>query len=399
MDTFNVVSPAGLDRANLNAAKERTYFFWVIALSLLIWTGLAVSIIGLFYAAMFGFFLWLGNGLLVAYLRSEGVKVGEAQLPELAATLRSVCAELGVAAPPALYVIQSGGMLNAFATRHSGRDFVVVYSDLLEALGPASREMRFLLGHEIGHLKSRHILKQTLLAPGMFFPLIGAAYRRSWETSCDRYGTLAAGDVNAAARGLLVLAGGRQHGPALNAASYTAQYSDDRGFFVSLHELTSTYPTLSRRVVDVLALRDGAAPRRAPRHPFAYLLGALIPGGGVGTASPANALVMIVLIGLLAAMAIPAFQKVRQNSESKACYNNQRMLVAALDQYRLENEKGASTWADIVGPDKFVKQMPACPTAGEYSAKYSDDEGYAIECTRHGNHLHPPASQPVPSGR
>lgn len=389
MDTSTVVSPAGLDRSNLNAAKERTYFIWVIALSLLLWIGLAVSIVGLFYAAMFGFFLWLGNGLLVAYLRSEGVKVGEEQLPELAATFRSVCTELGIANPPALYVVQSGGLLNAFATRHSGRNFVVVFSELLEALGPSSREMRFLLGHEIGHLKSSHILKQTLLAPGMFFPLIGPAYRRSWETSCDRYGTLAAGDVNAAARGLLVLAGGRQHGPQLNAASYTAQYSNDRGFFVSLHELTSTYPTLSRRVVDVLALRDGAAPRRAPRHPVAYLLGALMPGG-VGTASPANALVVIVMIGLLAAMAIPAFQKVRQTSQLKACHNNERILVAVLDQYRLENGKGASTWEDVVGPGKLVAQMPICPTGGEYSAKYDETEGYDIECTQHGSHRRPP---------
>lgn len=391
MDNDTVVSPVGLSPANLNAPKEHTYFYWVVAISVLAWLALAATIVGLFYAALIGFFLWLGNGLLVAYLRAEAVKVSERQLPELAATFREVCATLGVAQPPALYILQSGGLLNAFAARHAGRDFVIVYSDLLEALGPSSGEMRFLLGHEIGHLKSKHILKQVLLAPGLFCPLAGPAYRRAWETSCDRYGALAAGDLRSAARGLLVLAGGRQHGPTLDVGSYTAQYTDERGFFISLHELTSTYPTLARRVLDVLALRDGTTPARAPRSPFAYLVAAMLPGGGAGTASPAGALVAVVMIGLLAAMAIPAFQKVRSNSIQLACFNNQRQLVAGFDQYTLEQGKKAETWDDVVGAGKLITTMPLCPANGEYSANYGDEGNAVVECSVHGDHRSPPS--------
>lgn len=390
METTQPCAPAGLAPHNLNAPKERTYFFWVLLISVLVWIGLAISVVGLFYVAVFGFFIWLANGLLVAYLRAEAVKVSDRQMSELAATFRSVCESLGVKRPPALYVLQSGGLLNAFATRHTGRDFVVVYSDLLEAIGPNSREMRFLLGHEIGHLKSGHILKQVLLAPGLFFPLIGPAYRRAWETSCDRYGALAAGDVNAAARGLLLLAGGRQHGPHLDVAAYTAQYTDERGFFISLHELTSTYPTLSRRVLDVLGLAQGTTPPRAPRHFAAYLLGALMPGGGAGTASPAGALVVIVMVGLLAAMAIPAFQKVRHTSEQKACFNQQRMLVAAFDQFQLESGAPAQKWTDVVGEGKIITTMPICPRQGEYNASHDEATGYTVECSVHGDHRHPP---------
>ncbi len=57
----------------------------------------------------------------------------------------------------ALYVLQSGGILNAFAARHAGRSFVVVYSDFMDVLGADWREMKFILGHEIGHLRSRHV--------------------------------------------------------------------------------------------------------------------------------------------------------------------------------------------------------------------------------------------------
>lgn len=393
MESAPLMPPVGLAPSSLNAPKESTYFAFVVVISVLVWLGLALTIVGIPYALFIAFFIWLGNGLLAAYLRAEAVKVSERQMPELAATFREVCATLGVKQPPALYLLQAGGMLNAFAMRHTGRNFVVVYSDLIEALGPSSREMKFLLGHEIGHLQSNHPLKHALLAPGLFFPLIGPAYRRAWETSCDRYGTLAAGDVTSAARGLLVLAGGRERGPQLDAAAYAAQYTDDRGFFVSLHELTSTYPTLSRRVVDVLALREGRTPARAPRHPFAFVLGAFMPGGGMGSASPASAMIMVVLIGMMAAMAIPAFQKVRQASQQKACFNNGRILEAALDQYSLENGKGPGTWDEIVGPQKILQQMPACPTGGTYSAEL-EGSTYKVKCSQHGSVHDAPSAPP-----
>lgn len=68
-------------------------------------------------------------------------------------------------------------------------------------------------------------------------------------------------------------------------------------------------------------------------------------------------------VGLVAAMAIPAFQKVRTASQEKAVLNNLRQLSAAADQYYLENGKSEATLEDLVGPDKFVKVLR--PVAGE----------------------------------
>ena len=48
-------------------------------------------------------------------------------------------------------------------------------------------------------------------------------------------------------------------------------------------------------------------------------------------------MIVVVIIGLLAAMAIPAFKKVRDNSQTKAITNNLRQLASAADQYFLEN--------------------------------------------------------------
>lgn len=389
--------PVGLTPTTLSVPKEGRYFIGVLLVSLLVWTALALSIIGLFYAALFGVILWISQGLLTAYLRAEAVRVGPEQLPQLDATFRDVCAKLGLTTPPALYVLQSGGLLNAFATRFSGRNFVVVYSDMLEALGPDSNEMRFILGHEIGHIKSRHILKQVFLAPGLFFPLLGPAYRRAWETSCDRFGAFATQDVRASVSAMLVLSGGREYGRLLNPAAFAGQHADERGFFVSLHELTSTYPTLSRRVTELLALSDGRTVHHPSRNPFAYLIGLLMPGGTVGSGGPITAMLfVVVVIGLMAAAAIPAFEKVRESSQAHACVNNQRMLTAALDQYLLENGEGAESWDQVTGPGKYVTTMPTCPASGTYDATLTEEEGYAVTCTIAG---HDPESLAAPGAR
>jgi len=381
------IPPIGLTPANLTVSKENTYHTFVLILSILFWLVIAITIVGIFYAVIIGFFLWMGNGLLVAYLRSESVRVDERQLPELHATFRAVCQQLGEAQPPALYVIQAGGMLNAFATRFSGRDFVVVYSDFLEALGPASPEMKYVLGHELGHIKSRHILKSIFLGPGMFFPLIGPAYRRAWESSCDRYGAYAAQDVEGSLRAMMVLSGGKEHGRTLSAEAFAGQHADERGFFVSLHELTSTYPTLSRRVSDLLTLKTGRPARQPERHPLAYFFALFMPGGNLGGGGgAASAMIVVVVIGLMAAMAIPAFQKVRQNSINMVCLNNQRQLSAAFDQHAIDVGKPATGISELIGSGtgKYFQTALMCPSGGTYETPEGTTSGEEIYCSEHG---------------
>ena len=68
-------------------------------------------------------------------------------------------------------------------------------------------------------------------------------------------------------------------------------------------------------------------------------------------------MIVVVIIGLLAAMAIPAFQKVRQSSQDKAVLNNARQLAAAADQYFLENGVTSVTQASLVGATNYVKAL------------------------------------------
>lgn len=68
-------------------------------------------------------------------------------------------------------------------------------------------------------------------------------------------------------------------------------------------------------------------------------------------------MIVVVIIGLLAAMAIPAFQKVRQSSQDKAVLNNARQLSAAADQYFLENGVSTVASTNLVGASNYVKAV------------------------------------------
>ncbi len=70
-------------------------------------------------------------------------------------------------------------------------------------------------------------------------------------------------------------------------------------------------------------------------------------------------MIVVVIIGLLAAMAIPAFQKVRTSSQDKAVINNARQLASASDQYFLENGVTTVAKSNLVGSDKYVKNIQA----------------------------------------
>jgi type IV pilus assembly protein PilA len=70
-------------------------------------------------------------------------------------------------------------------------------------------------------------------------------------------------------------------------------------------------------------------------------------------------MIVVVIIGLLAAMAIPAFQKVRENSQNKTIVNNLRQLYAAAQQYFLEEGVDSVSSTDLVGTDtdKYIKSI------------------------------------------
>jgi type IV pilus assembly protein PilA len=68
-------------------------------------------------------------------------------------------------------------------------------------------------------------------------------------------------------------------------------------------------------------------------------------------------MIVVVIIGLLAAMAFPAFQKVRASTQDKAVLNNARQLGAGADQYYLEAGVTTAAITSLVGNSYYVKVL------------------------------------------
>lgn len=307
--SFDTPLQHSLTSENVTAPKEKVYFGIALTISILVWVLFTLCTMGMVWIFLLigGILAWLSNGLLIASLKSDAVSVHPNQVGLLDATFREVCATLQLREVPDLYIIQSGGFLNAFATRHSARHFVVVYSSMLESLGPNSAEMKFLLGHEIGHVRKNHLMKKLFLAPALFLPLIGAAYSRSCETTCDRHGALAANDLSAAMRAMMILAGGKEAGKEMDVEHFGEQNKRHRGFFVSWYELISGYPTLCRRVQDLRELETGKHQTSPSRNPLAYLFALFTFGGGFGgRGSLVSTLLVIYMLAIFAGLALPA---------------------------------------------------------------------------------------------
>ena len=86
-------------------------------------------------------------------------------------------------------------------------------------------------------------------------------------------------------------------------------------------------------------------------------------------------MIVVAIIGLLAAIAIPNFIKARQSSQRAACVANLRTIDGAKATWALEQKKtGADvpTPNDLYGPTLYVKENPSCPAGGTYTINAVD---------------------------
>jgi len=81
-------------------------------------------------------------------------------------------------------------------------------------------------------------------------------------------------------------------------------------------------------------------------------------------------MIVVAIIGMLAAIAVPNFLKSRQISQRNACINNLRQIDGAKASWALEFKKATSDTpvaADLYGADKYIKDEPKCPGGGGYT--------------------------------
>lgn len=145
-------------------------------------------------------------------LLGKSVKVTGRQFPGLY-DLIVECAETLDVAPPTVYVSNEGRAAATFGTETEA--FVLLNSSLVKTLDEA--ELKFVLGHECGHLQNNHVVYHTaaqFLAQGVVSFVRWAvapakvalsAWSRRGEITCDRAGLLCCRDEEVACQTILKL--------------------------------------------------------------------------------------------------------------------------------------------------------------------------------------------------
>ncbi len=165
---------------------------------------------------VFGFF---GEKPVRLAFQANAVRVSENQFPRIHELYRDVLETLDSPEPYDLFVSQTP-IVNAGAYGMD-RPFIILNSGTVSLLD--DDELSFVLGHELGHIISDHVLYRTMTVllinlAQMGFPIVGIAaravlvallewYRKS-ELSSDRAGLLAVQDPEIAMRNMLKMAGG-----------------------------------------------------------------------------------------------------------------------------------------------------------------------------------------------
>ena len=208
--------------------------------------------------------LFNDRSLRLMFLASS-VRASDQQFPQLYQAMLDGCYVLDLPVVPELYISQNP-LVNAM-TLGADKPFIVITTGMVELMD--AEEMRFIIGHELGHVLSGHEVYRTML-----FHLINLArrvafmalvylglqgivwgleewYRKS-ELSCDRAGLLAGQDVEAARRALMKTAGGAS----------MAELSHD-AFHQQAHEYDAV-PDVRDGLLKLLQLQGNT-------HPFAVI--------------------------------------------------------------------------------------------------------------------------------
>lgn len=316
--------------------RERTLGIITLVLGLLVWLGL---IIGTFGGALLGlglgFLLYLfAQSTLISHIKGNGVELSEAQFPDLYAQFVACCDRLQIKERPQAYILNGNGGLNAFATKFLGTQYVVLMSDVVDAMDKHVDGVRFYIGHELGHLRMKHLSGHLYRWPVLWLPLLGAAYSRARESTCDRHGLACSSSPEGAARALAALSAGTERWKQLDVNAYLNQTSHTKGFWMSFHELTAGYPWLTKRAARVMDT-EAAMPKR---NGFAYLLAAFIPYAG-RMGSGFATLMLVYIVGVLAAVALPAYNDYTIKAKLGAAVISTQAARDTLKNYYQTNQK------------------------------------------------------------
>ena len=98
-------------------------------------------------------------------------------------------------------------------------------------------------------------------------------------------------------------------------------------------------------------------------------------------------MIVIAIIGLLTAVAVPNIIRNRTYAQQQACIKNLSTIETAKQMWGVELGKkdgDQPTYADLIGPTLYIKVTPTCPAGGSYDIQ---PIGSTVTCTQPGHTL------------
>lgn len=197
-----------------------------------------------------------------AWARSDilgrSVRVTPRQFPRLHDVVASCARELHVPVPTT-YVTQDFSRINAGTYGTDNDSFIMIPSATVERL--TDDELRFVIGHECGHIQNSHVTYGTALnfltnMTGVFVRWIVTpatialrAWSRQAEITCDRAGLICCRDMEVATKTIVKLAVGTQNlADQIDIDAYLGQIDDIRQGFGRVSEFFESHPYLPKRL-------------------------------------------------------------------------------------------------------------------------------------------------------
>ena len=216
-------------------------------------------------------------------LLGNAVRVSDRQFSRINTIAKECSQTLGII-PPQVYIV-SHPQMNAGTFGTDEESFIVIHSALVDHY--TDEELRFVIGHECGHIHNSHVVYLTtlhflrlvaeaylgvLVMPAML-PLM--AWSRRAEITSDRAGMMCSRDSQVAARALTKLVvGSRKLYEEFNLDAFLEQYEEGKDTIGRYMEALASHPFLPKRV---LAMRVFAEAELYKKH----AAGSDSPNGGL----------------------------------------------------------------------------------------------------------------------
>ena len=99
-------------------------------------------------------------------------------------------------------------------------------------------------------------------------------------------------------------------------------------------------------------------------------------------------MIVVAIIAILAAIAIPNFIAYRNESQGNACVSNMSSLKTAAESYLTKNPNTTEFTDEMLAPTDgkgFLKKMPTCPKGGAYTVTKDASGAVVVTCDNHND--------------